>query len=108
MRAYLICYDIADPRRLGRVHRATVREALPVQYSVYLYEGSTRELRRFLAALEAIIEPLEDDVRAYPLPARQEVYRAGRGQADGIGFEVFGCDRGRKGEGAADGKASET
>ena len=29
---YLIAYDIADPKRLSRVHRALKREGLPVQY----------------------------------------------------------------------------
>ena len=32
---YLIAYDIADPKRLVKVHRTLKRQGLPVQYSVF-------------------------------------------------------------------------
>lgn len=66
----LICYDIACPRRLARVHRLLVRCACPVQYSVFLYMGSAAGLQRCLAQLQTRINTNEDDIRAYPLPRR--------------------------------------
>jgi len=46
---YLISYDIADPRRLQRVHAFLRRHALPVQYSVFLARLSERRLVGLLA-----------------------------------------------------------
>lgn len=79
MQETLICYDIANPRRLGRVHRFLKRHACPVQYSVFLFVGTREQLERCLARLEKLMEPKEDDIRAYPLPRRG--YRASFGKA---------------------------
>ena len=70
MRQYIICYDITDPRRLGRIHRALKKTALPVQYSVFLFSGTPEQLALCLARLEALMDPASDDIRAYPLPQR--------------------------------------
>jgi CRISPR-associated protein Cas2 len=70
MREYIICYDITDPRRLGRIHRALKKKALPVQYSVFLFSGTPEQLDQCLARLEALMNPDTDDIRAYPLPQR--------------------------------------
>lgn len=70
MREYIICYDITDPRRLGRIHRTLKKRALPVQYSVFWFTGTTEQLALCLASLEALMDPATDDIRAYPLPQR--------------------------------------
>ena len=70
MREYIICYDITNPRRLGRIHRALKKAALPVQYSVFLFSGTPEQLALCLARLAAIMDPDTDDIRAYPLPQR--------------------------------------
>jgi len=70
MREYIICYDITDPKRLGRIHRALKKKALPVQYSVFLFNGTPDQLALCLARLEALMDPDTDDIRAYPLPQR--------------------------------------
>ena len=41
-RAWLIAYDISDPKRLNRVHRFVIKHCVPVQYSLYYFEGSPR------------------------------------------------------------------
>lgn len=70
MHDYILCYDIADPRRLGRVHRLLKKTALPVQYSVFLYTGTEARFEHCLNELAHLIDPRQDDVRAYPLPER--------------------------------------
>lgn len=68
-RQYLICYDIADPKRLIRVHRACARHAAPLQYSVFLGCFRPEKLEALLDELDGLIEPALDDVRIYPLPS---------------------------------------
>ena len=77
-RLYLICYDICDPGRLSRVARFLCKHACRVQYSVFVIEITPARLTSLLAELEELIEPEEDDVRAYPLPYECEVAMLGR------------------------------
>lgn len=81
---WLIAYDIRDPRRLVRVHRYLRDYATPIQYSVFLYRATSARIPHLLRGLERHIEPLEDDVRAYPLPATLEYHTIGDGSVDGI------------------------
>ncbi|MCL6547052.1 MAG: CRISPR-associated endonuclease Cas2 [Bryobacteraceae bacterium] len=69
-RGWLVCYDVADPRRLGRVHRFWKREAIAVQYSVFLAVGRRASIERAVAASLRYIKTTEDDIRVYPLPER--------------------------------------
>ncbi len=70
MHEYVICYDVRCPRRLGRIHRALKGQALALQYSVFLFSGTEGQLQRCLAQLERLMDTQQDDIRAYPLPAR--------------------------------------
>lgn len=70
MSEFVVCYDICDPRRLGRLHRFLKKYMLPLQYSVFLFIGEDRQLDQLLAKAETYIDPKLDDLRAYPLPAR--------------------------------------
>ena len=77
-RNWLIGYDITNPRRLGRVHRAMIRRATPIEYSIFLFVGNERGLAECLAAVAGLIDPDTDDVRCYPLPSRGLQERIGR------------------------------
>ena len=77
-RLYLIAYDIADPRRLSRVHRILKKQGLPVQYSVFTLVTARKALLRLLESIEDVIEPTEDDVRCYSLPENLETEALGR------------------------------
>lgn len=70
MREFIICYDISNPGRLGRVHRFLKKHAVALQYSVFLYLGDDRGFERCLQGAAALIDEQKDDLRAYPLPAR--------------------------------------
>ena len=75
---HLLAYDIADPTRLQRVHRAVRQVGLPLQYSVFLVPAPTQELDALLSELHGLIVDAEDDIRVYPLPSRLEAERLGR------------------------------
>lgn len=77
-RNWLVGYDIADRRRLSRVHRFLKSHAIPVQYSIFVFQGSQLELQSVLAGLSELVSPNEDDVRAYHVPDRCEVAMLGR------------------------------
>lgn len=78
MSEFVICYDIADPRRLGRLHRFLKKCAVPIQYSVFLFVGDDRQLDRCMEAAAKLIDGKQDDLRAYPLPSRGLKARLGR------------------------------
>ena len=67
-RNWLIAYDIADPRRLRRVHRFLCEHAVPVQYSVFTTRAAPLKLGLIRAGLAEIVDAKEDDVRMYPVP----------------------------------------
>lgn len=72
-RLYLLAYDIADPRRLARVARIVSREALRIQYSVYVAELSHRQLRDLVATLRQAVcsYPRTTDTLLSEYPTRQ-------------------------------------
>lgn len=77
-RLYLISYDIADPQRLARVARRLQKHACRVQYSVFAGQFTSRQLEYLLDELTDLIEPVEDDIRCYPLPIEGDVALLGR------------------------------
>ena len=76
--AWLIAYDIRDPRRLARVHRLLRSVAFPLQYSVFLGWIKRPELEELVTRLKILIELKQDDVRLYHLPARIHVHVLGK------------------------------
>jgi len=93
-RNWLIAYDIANHRRLGRVHRYLKGRAIPVQYSVFVLYGSQITLGRVLDDIAKLIAPEADDVRAYHLPDRAEVTTIGRQSIpEEVTLSVRGLDR---------------
>lgn len=78
-RAWLVAYDIADPRRLSRLHRFLKKQAVPVQYSVFCFEGSAMQLGRLARDIEDYIDPSTDDVRIYQVPEHLQCDVLGHG-----------------------------
>lgn len=75
---HVVAYDIADPKRLGRVHRYLKKFAIPLQYSVFLVELDAAGRDKLLAKLRTLIHPKQDDVRIYPLPDQPEWVALGK------------------------------
>ncbi len=69
----LICYDIANVKRLQRLHRLISRQAVMVQYSVYYAEENSAGIAQLAALIREYIDPDEDDVRIYRLPSSPEI-----------------------------------
>ncbi len=65
---HLLCYDIANPKRLAKVHRQIKTNAIALQYSVYLITLTPKTRENLLTSLRKLIKPREDDIRLYPLP----------------------------------------
>jgi CRISPR-associated protein Cas2 len=86
---YLVCYDIADPARLGRVYRYLKDEALHLQYSVFLGSFTWPKLQEVKAHLERLIDRGADDVRIYPLPAAEAILALGLEDRVPEGAEVY-------------------
>ena len=83
--SWLICYDIANPRRLQRVHRTACRHATPLQYSVFHAVATRNEILTALRDIESHIDSRQDDVRAYPLLTAARPVIVGRSRlANGI------------------------
>ena len=76
--AWLIAYDIKDPRRLYRVHRLLKARGIPLQYSVFIAWITKRDIQYVVEMLEALINPKQDDVRLYHLPSRLSLHVLGR------------------------------
>lgn len=66
---WLVAYDIADPKRLARVHRLLVAWALPAQYSVFLLVATRESVGVLVGELARLIHPRQDDVRIFRLEA---------------------------------------
>ncbi|WP_295888533.1 CRISPR-associated endonuclease Cas2 [uncultured Thiohalocapsa sp.] len=75
---FLLAYDIAEPRRLRRVHRRLRREGIAMQQSVFLLFGSETALCSLLDELAELMEPTEDDLRAYPVADPAELWLHGQ------------------------------
>jgi len=75
---WLLCYDIADPKRLGRVHRYVKTVAIPLQYSVYQLTADERQLQFIINSLNEIISQQEDDIRIYPMHNKPRKYTIGK------------------------------
>jgi CRISPR-associated protein Cas2 len=86
---YLVCYDIANPRRLGRVYRFMAGKGKHLQYSVFHCSLTWQELQMMKEKLSALIDDEEDDIRIYPLPSGGKVIAMGCGDRLPDGVEFF-------------------
>jgi len=64
---YVITYDICETRRLKRVAKRLEQSAVRVQKSVFMFEGTRRELEGVMNDLMELIDAAEDRVQAWPL-----------------------------------------
>ncbi len=70
---YLLCYDIADPKRLARVFKAARAYRVAGQKSVFECWLTTVERRDLLVRLDEVIDPACDRVHCFALDPRAPV-----------------------------------
>lgn len=75
---YLVCYDIADPKRLSRVCRYLKGYKVDGQKSAYECWVTESERRQIMQHLEGLTSKGEDRVHLFQLDPRQEVHCFGR------------------------------
>ena len=65
---FLICYDIADEKRVGKIGKLVEKNAMRIQRSVYFYEQVSREeLTVLLEKVLVILDEEADDLRVYTI-----------------------------------------
>ena len=71
-RAYLICYDIADPKRLRRVATLLEQHGTRVQKSVFVCRLTDRQVETLVRVLRRRLDLCVDAVSVYPICLRCE------------------------------------
>jgi len=68
---FILCYDIANEKRLAKIGRKTEKEAMRIQRSIYYIERmSQHELYEFLAPIIVLLDKEQDDLRLYKITGR--------------------------------------
>jgi len=77
LHTYLLCYDIAHPRRLKRVHRQVRDWGIPIQYSVFEITLSPQQLPELLQQLKTLIDEQEDKIQLYRINPQKKCIHLG-------------------------------
>jgi CRISPR-associated protein Cas2 len=64
---FVIAYDIADPKRLKKVAKELESFARRVQYSVFIFSGSRRDLQAKLSRVIQEMDIAVDRLQAWPV-----------------------------------------
>lgn len=72
---YIVAYDIRDRKRLAKVYRTVKKQAVSLQYSIFLIDNKAQasDLYQKLSALITA----EDDLRLYKIKNRQALWQFG-------------------------------
>ena len=74
---FIIAYDIADVKRLRKIARVIEKQAMRIQYSVYIfYDATHQELTALLNSVTKIYNEKYDDIRVYKVKNRGLHFRA--------------------------------
>lgn len=70
MTAYIVGYDVADRRRLQKIHKFMTSIGMPIQKSVFLVDCSEMRIKVCLREVSRLLNLRADDCRCYRLPVR--------------------------------------
>ena len=91
---YLVTYDIANNRRLQRIHRYLKKYGVAAQKSVFFVQGTENRVNRRLDEVAKMMALKEDDMRAYPILHPSKVWSTGTNPM--AQFPVIRFEPGRK------------
>ena len=77
MNQYVIAYDIANKKRLVRLHRYLQQHATPIQQSIFLFYGSELQKMACITGALRLLNPKEDSLCCYRLPSQGRKLRIG-------------------------------
>ena len=63
----MIAYDIANQKRLQKIHRRLKKKGIAVQKSVFFTRGTENDINELLDYIGMFMKYSEDDLRAYPI-----------------------------------------
>lgn len=86
---YLVCYDVADPRRLRRVHRFLLGYKAGGQKSFFECWLTPAELRHVQDELTRLLDVATDRAHLFQLDPRQAVVYLGRARPAGQAFMIL-------------------
>lgn len=64
---YLVCYDIADPKRLRLIAKNLEKYGIRVQYSFFEVDASQKMLDALLDNIKTVMDFKEDKLYVYPI-----------------------------------------
>ncbi len=64
---YMICYDIADPKRLKKASHTLEDYGIRTQYSFFQCEISNEKAKELIKILLSIVDEKKDSLFIYPL-----------------------------------------
>jgi len=71
---FLICYDIADKKRLSKVAKTLEKVSIRIQKSIFYYMDSSQDdIKATMKKLEEIINQEEDDIRIYKVDKNSSI-----------------------------------
>ncbi|QTA81767.1 CRISPR-associated endonuclease Cas2 [Desulfonema limicola] len=71
---YMMAYDIADPRRLAKIHRQIKKDGIAAQKSVFFVHGTEKDIESLMDRIGNIMKMNEDDLRAYPITKPADIW----------------------------------
>lgn len=74
---YLVVYDIANKKRLAKVHRFLKKQGIAAQKSVFFVLGTEKQIDGLLDRIAKVMMLKEDDLRAYPVTNPKDVWTSG-------------------------------
>lgn len=64
---FVICYDIANNKRLQKVSKFLEKRAIRVQYSIFEMEGDKKIIKEIMKDLEDLIDKEQDRIYVFQL-----------------------------------------
>ncbi len=71
---FVICYDIADKKRLRKIARVLEKTAIRIQKSIFFYQQATHDdIKTVTTSLNNLLNEEEDDIRIYQVDALKSI-----------------------------------